>query len=109
MLPITQAADLIQQDFQLDTLPQWHSEAELRAFLIEVIQYLLDHQMERLLNILYRLDIDEQRVGLALLPYTDQTAAAALADLVWERELQKVQSRAQYQTTADEEEDITPW
>lgn len=110
MLPILQpTADLIQQDFQLDNIPNWDNEADLLAFLEEVIAYLLEHQRERLFSILYRMDVGERYVHAALDPMAILPPAQALAKLVWERECEKVITRNYYQTTDDDEEDITRW
>lgn len=110
MLPaLRPTANLIQQDFQLEELPELPNEQALLQFLEEVIEHLLEHQIERLFNILYRLDVDERKVQYALLPYAEQAPAAALAQLVWEREQQKVLARAEYQSPADEDEEVTPW
>lgn len=110
MLPILQpTADLIQQDFQLETIPNWHSEAELLAFLEEVIAYLLENQRERLFSILYRMDVGERQVHAALEPLAVEPPAKALAKLVWARECEKVISRSHYQTSEEDEEDITRW
>ena len=110
MLPILQpTADLIQQDFQLEAVPTWKSEADLLAFLEEVIAYLLENQRERLFSILYRMDVGERQVHTALEPMALEPPAKALAKLVWARECEKVISRNHYQTPDDEEEDITRW
>ncbi len=87
---------LICQDFELD-LPfgeQAYSKEEVRKWLANVIARLMHEDMERLLWILYRLDISEKKAIEAL--SLSAAPDLALADLVIERKLQKIQTRKQY-------------
>jgi hypothetical protein len=47
-------------------------------------------------SLLYRVDVDEYRVGAALAGLDGDAFADALAGLVWERSLQKFRSRSRY-------------
>ncbi len=67
-----------------DKLVQW---------LAEEIQALLDHDFEKLLNMLYRIDVSERKAGEAL---SSDDPALSIAKLVIERELQKVETRMKY-------------
>ncbi len=67
----------------------------LRDALAKVIFGMLDREFARLLNIMYRIDIDENSFKEAI---SSPHPADSLADLVLERELQKVYTRIKYST-----------
>ncbi len=67
-----------------DTLKEW---------LAHEIQLLIDHDFQGFLNMLYRIDVDEQKAKEA---FADNDPSLRLAELVFERELQKVESRRKY-------------
>ena len=92
LLPV--ALKLTNQDFNLE-IPEAEvsSQDEFRKLLTKVIQHLLDSDFERLMNGLYRIDVDENKVKLAMT--TDQVAEN-IALLIIERELQKVETRRKY-------------
>jgi hypothetical protein len=65
----------------------------LQNWLAGEIAVLLDRDFQRLLNILYRIDINESKVKLA---FTADKPAWEIAGLIIERELQKVESMKKY-------------
>jgi len=65
----------------------------LKVWLAHEIQLLLDHDFQRFLNMLYLIDVDEQKAKEA---FADNDPSWRLAELVIERELQKVESRRKY-------------
>jgi len=97
---LTTALDLIQKDLSLPESAINRSEKpelkELHQYLTKAIMDLLDKDFNRLINILYRIDISERRVAKAL--HTDDPGQVApeLASLVIERELQKVETQRKY-------------
>ncbi len=114
-MDIQQTTILICQDFELDTPfgGQDYSKEQIRNWLANAIARMMHEDMERLLWILYRLDIDEKK---AVIPMSlSEAPDLALADLVIERELQKIQSRRAYkqwqenQPDRSENEEIEPW
>lgn len=70
--------------------------AMAREILVSRINELLDVHFDQLVTILYRLDIYENKLRLLLQQHKEKDAAAIIADLVIERQLQKIKSRAQY-------------
>ncbi len=66
---------------------------KLKEWMAHEIQLLIDHDFQRFLNMLYRIDIDEGRAKNA---FTGDDPSMRLAELVIERELQKVESRKKY-------------
>ena len=82
------------QDFNLE-IPsaEVSSQDEFLKLLTKVIRHLLDKDFERLMNGLYRIDVDENKVKRAL---TTDNPAENIAQLIIERELQKVETRRKY-------------
>ncbi|HHL53025.1 MAG TPA: hypothetical protein ENJ39_06575 [Flammeovirgaceae bacterium] len=92
---IYQAIELVNKDFAL-SLPvrEVNDLDELERKLAALVQYLLDHDFERLLNGLYRIDVSEEKVK-AVMAAGDQVAQN-IARLIVAREMAKVQTRAKY-------------
>ena len=66
---------------------------KLKDWLSGEISMLIDRDIQRLMNILYRIDVDEQNTKAA---FADNNPAMRLAELIIKRELQKVKSRKKY-------------
>lgn len=67
---------------------------EFISELAKAIQYLIDTDFEKLMQIFYRIDVDENKVRQAF--SLEKEVARELAILVIEREKQKVITRAKY-------------
>jgi len=94
----TDLLQLVQKDFQLTPADSKKTARTnlLRAYLIEVINDLLDRDFDRLLQAMYRIDISEVDFQKALNTSNPSHVAQKIADLVIERELQKVNTRNKY-------------
>ncbi|HEY5564157.1 MAG TPA: hypothetical protein VIL33_01110 [Rhodothermia bacterium] len=68
----------------------------LRRELADRIESLLQHRRELLMSLLYRIDVKESLVVDALRRLPPDEIALRLADLVIERQLQKVRSRRKH-------------
>jgi hypothetical protein len=79
-----------------DVLKSCNDEDELRTKLSIAISYLLNHDMERLLNIFYRLDLSETKVKEVIINSSPEKISLELSDLVMEREKQKIITRMKY-------------
>ena len=100
MNEVWRALSLVQKDFKLDNssineLPSPSFE-EVLAYLEGAISHLLDHDFERLLQIMYRIDIDENRFKEVFQSEESKEIVAKLARMVLDRELEKVRTRAEY-------------
>ena len=64
----------------------------LRQQLIDTVRYLIVHQFDKLIEILYRIDIDEKKLKTHLM---DQSADAAviIADLIIKRQQEKMETK----------------
>ncbi|WP_457654107.1 hypothetical protein [Rhodocaloribacter sp.] len=76
---------------------------DVRAFVTEKIAGLLDRNPGMLMSILYRIDVAEDKVTAALTTCSPEAIPAALADLVIERQLQKLRIRRHYREQAARE------
>lgn len=69
---------------------------ELKSRLSLFIQELLETNFEKLCNMIYRHDVDESKFNEALQSGDISGQAERIADLVIDRELQKVETRKAY-------------
>lgn len=92
-------AELILKFFELDEGERAflsdiaENRAEIEDFLSQRIQEMLEHNMEGLINAMYRIDVPEKAFHEAMV-YPDR--ASRLADLVVERLIQKAKTRIWY-------------
>lgn len=61
-------------------------------WLRQKVQDLLDHDFNRLVNLLYKIDVYESKARECF-GKSNREIAACLAELIWERQLQKAKSR----------------
>ncbi len=89
---------LINKDFNLADaeLADVNSLEELKKALARVVQYLIDHDLNRLINAMYRIDIPQHKFERVLTGEKPDLIATSLADLILEREKQKVITRWRY-------------
>ncbi len=69
---------------------------ELKIYLTEKIAILLEKQFDKLINLLYRIDVNEKLVNDAFSSKNKKDLPAVLADLIIERHLQKIHFRKKY-------------
>jgi hypothetical protein len=107
-LILQQTSAFVKKDFEIDYIPEDVTEEELLTFLREYIYDLIDKDMKQLFYILYRLDINEQKVHKALNPLSKEAPHEVLALLIFEREKQKAKTRIEY-SNYDQEDDCEAW
>jgi|GEM_PF-763344 len=91
---VTKVIYQVAKDFSLAPAGNLLNLEQLQILLKDQIQHLIDHDLERLMNGLYRIDVDEYKVKEA---FADETQTAdLLASLVIQRELEKIISRRKY-------------
>jgi len=69
---------------------------EFRKYLTEKLKFLLDDKFDTLVNILYRIDISEKKLSELFSGKNRDSIPASLADLIIERQLQKIRLRKMY-------------
>lgn len=91
-------AQLITKDFGLDDseFADTLSVDSLERRLTKVVQYLLDKDFQRLINIMYRIDLAESTFQQVLANEEPDQIASCLSKYILERELQKAALRQKY-------------
>lgn len=90
-------------DFELDKLPiktepnqqTWYNN--LRNWIAHEIDYIWHNNRQKLVYILYKVDISEKKLNQALKNSTDTPIPYIIADLIINREVQKATTRYKYQ------------
>jgi len=98
---IHSAAERIAVAFDLgdvDGLPATITMDDVKRMLIERIIHLLQRNPERLMAILYRIDVSESAVNDIFSHAMPLDVPDRLADLIIERQLLKAESRARYRS-----------
>jgi hypothetical protein len=73
------------------------NEEQLREALTQAIVRLLLNDMEKLLTILYRIDVSERKVKEVFAQHDPKLIAPQLSELILKREAEKVKTRNTYQ------------
>jgi hypothetical protein len=81
---------------QLEEMTEKDSTGKFRQELVMHINDLINKDFDKLLQLLYRLDIDEIKLRAVLHNYPDRPAGEMIAELVIERQLQKIKSRREF-------------
>ena len=81
-----------------------YSEEDLENYLAVYINELIDKDFNKLINLLYRIDISEQKLKIAL-QNEDKTISSGktIAQLIIERQLQKLEFRKKFSKKKIEE------
>jgi len=90
-----------------DPLPkdyETYTRAELKSHLSFYIAELLEHNFEKLCSLIYRHDVSEEKFHYALQTGDIEGQAGRVAELVIERELQKVETRKAYRKYKEEKQ-----
>ncbi len=96
---------LIVRNFELETDTSTVNEEELLRLLTERIAYMIEHKLDFLLSLLYRLDVDEGKINFALSPLAPDPPAVGLAKLVMERQRQRLATKEKYRQKDSDEWD----
>ena len=85
--------ELIHRDFDLIDS---NNQSELLEALRQAVLYLLLHNLEKLWNILYRIDVNETKVKALFEAGTPEAIAPGIANLIYKRLEEKAISRLRY-------------
>lgn len=69
---------------------------DLVAWVASEVVHMMQYEMERLLQLLYRIDVDERKVKAAFALSSPKFIAPSIANLIIERQLQKIITRKQH-------------
>lgn len=93
-----ESVDLIVKNFELSKtgIPSQITIEELKNILSKKIQLLLEKDVEKLLQILYRVDINENKSKIAFSKKSVSLIALNLAELIIQRQIEKMKTRERY-------------
>jgi len=78
------------------SLPASISREELMEQLSAYVNHLINHNFEKLVYYLYRIDVDEKKMRGLLQRKEGEDAAGLIAELIIERQEQKIRSRNEF-------------
>ncbi len=90
-------------------LPEKISLAELEEKLAAHINQLIQHDFEKLVSLLYRIDVSEHKLKNLLQQYADENAGKIIAQLIIERQQEKINSRKQFGKKDELADDDEKW
>lgn len=77
------------------------STDELKGRIADHINLLISNNFNKLISILYRLDINESKLKQLLADNPGENAGMIIADLIIERQLEKIVSRKRFQNKGE--------
>ncbi len=94
---VLQTAELIARDFGLKMGKEPLTEQELFDLVANEVAYMIEHRLDFLMSLLYRLDVLEHKINFALSPLAPDPANIALAKLIIERQKERIFTKKKYQ------------
>ncbi len=82
---------------------------EMRKRLAVHINHLIQHDFQKLIFILYRIDVSEKKLKTLLQDNVGEDAGGLIASLLIERQLQKINTRREYRSRATDEGSEEKW
>lgn len=79
-----------------ELVKETQNEEELLALIEQLVEELINHDFEKLLLILYRLDVSEIKVKKAIDDSGPELASERIAELILAREKAKIRTREKY-------------
>lgn len=83
-------------------LPQTITEQDLEQALSQEVNTLIQHDFNRLVGILYRMDVSEQKLKQMLKEHAGTDAGLIIARMMIERQRQKIKTRAEFRSQAND-------
>jgi len=87
---------LINENYSLVPAAKTESLDEFKKYLTDKLKILLDEKFDLLVNILYRIDINEKKLSALFSAENRDFIPGELAELIVERQLQKIKLRKLY-------------
>lgn len=104
----TEVQDLLAENFEINpkllpakTLSEEEQWQQFRTLLILRIEELAERNMEQLMWLLYRIDVNENKLKEELKKYPQDMFASVMADAIIEREKQKAATRKKFSSGGD--------
>lgn len=90
-------------------LPDNISYALLKEKLSYHVRHLILNDFQKLVSVLYRIDVSEAKLKYLLKENADKDAVSIIADMIIERQLQKIKSRQQFNQQDKNIDDENKW
>ena len=84
-------------------------DSKMRKQLVTLINELISQDFSALVRLLYRIDVDEKKIRLSLDQMRNKDSALILADLIIERQLQKIESRKHFNGNRNDDDGEEKW
>jgi hypothetical protein len=94
----------LKKELQID-LAEKISFEEIQKKLEANINFLITHDFEKLISLLYRIDVNEAKLKNILKENKDQDASKLIAGLIIERQLQKIKTRSEFSQKKNDNDD----
>ena len=91
-----QSFELIKQSFELEHHDEIDSREAMIKAIAERVSYWLEYDLEQLFSFLYRMDIDQGKVEHALALGNVVPANIGIAELIFERQVARVETKLKY-------------
>ena len=95
--------------FQFEIIIKIESFSHLQKVLSEKINFLITNNFSSLIAVLYRLDISEKKLRNLLANNGGKNAGDIIADLIIERQLQKIELRKTFKVENDQISEDERW
>jgi hypothetical protein len=102
-----QALQKISKELEIDVTGK--DSSGLRQALADKINQLINTDFSRLVSLLYRVDVNEQKLKIILKENANTDAGLLIADLMIERQSEKIRSRQQNQRGHNNISDEEKW
>ena len=100
-MEISELVQYINKDMALE-LPEKISFSELVEKLSAMVNQLIQNNFEKLVSLLYRIDVSEKKLKTLLHDNANETAGKIIALLIIERQLEKIALRKKYKKDSNE-------
>ena len=98
----------LNEKFELN-IPVESTQEQMEIFLAGRINQIIENDFTQLLQILYRIDVSEQKLRSLLKQNTGTDAGRIIAVLIIERQLEKLNSREQFRRNDDNIDEEEKW
>lgn len=98
----------LQNEFAV-AIPPTISFDQMIAVIAVPVNELIKNDFQKLVSILYRLDVSEPKLRYMLKMHNEEDAGKIIATLIVERELQKIKTRQEFRKNDDEIDEAERW
>lgn len=105
---VTDLIPVLNKSLNID-LPEDISFEQIKEKLSQHVNHLIQFDFQKLVTVLYRIDVNEEKLKFMLEENTDKDASSIIADLIIERQIQKIKYRQQFSQGDKKMDDEDKW